>query len=131
MACIRTSYGYRCLKATLRGTSSREDGVVSKLDQMIADRKVRSPQFADAFDRAWHEIEATNEFMAAIADILEQRGLSKAELARRIDRNPSAVRKLFLDGANPTLDTALQVLHALGLEMVVTDATDDRERVDA
>jgi len=103
---------------------------VSKLDRMIAARKAESPRFAAAFDQAWHEIEATNEFMSAIAEILEQRGLSKAELARRIDRNPSAVRKLFLDGANPTLDTALRVLHALGLEMVVIEAADRREPVD-
>lgn len=104
---------------------------MSKLDRMIADRKAASPEFADAFDRAKREIQATNEFMEAMADILEQRGLSKAELARRIDRNPSAVRKLFLDGANPTLDTALQVLHALGLEMVVTEQSDRRELTDA
>lgn len=108
-----------------------EEAEVSKLDQMIADRRAKDPRFADAFDRAWHEIQATNEFMSAIADILEQRGLSKAELARRIDRNPSAVRKLFLDGANPTLDTVLQVLHALGLEMVVTEAANDRATADA
>lgn len=113
-----------------RMSCSRERSVVSKLDEMIATRKAGSPRFTAAFDRAWHEIEATNEFMAAIADILEQRGLSKAELARRIDGNPSAVRKLFLDGANPTLDTALKVLHALGLEMVVTEAADRREPVE-
>ena len=103
---------------------------MSKLDHMIAARKTQSPRFAAAFDQAVHEIEATNEFMSAIAEILEERGLSKAELARRIDRDPSAVRKLFLDGANPTLDTALRVLHALGLELVVIEAG-DRHPVDA
>jgi DNA-binding phage protein len=118
-------------KGNARRSALREESAVSKLDHMIATRKAESPRFADAFDRAWHEIEATNEFMSAIADILEQRGLSKAELARRIDRNPSAVRKLFLDGANPTLDTALHVLHALGLEMIVTEAVDKSATVDA
>lgn len=104
---------------------------MSKLDKVISDRKAQSPAFAEAFDRAQRDIEATNEFMAAIADILEERGLSKAELARRIDRDPSAVRKLFLEGANPTLDTALQVLHALGLEMVVAEPESQRKLADA
>lgn len=104
---------------------------MSKLDKVISERRAQSPAFVEAYDRAQRDIEATNEFMAAIADILEERGLSKAELARRIDRDPSAVRKLFLEGANPTLDTALRVLHALGLEMVVTEPDAQRDLADA
>jgi ribosome-binding protein aMBF1 (putative translation factor) len=92
---------------------------MSKLQQQIARRRTESTDFARGYARASHEIQRANDFMEAIAEHLESKGLSKADLARLVDKNPSAVRKLFLGGANPTLDTALQVAAALDLEITV------------
>jgi transcriptional regulator with XRE-family HTH domain len=69
------------------------------------------------------EIHAANEFIAAIADMLEEMGLSKADLARLVDKNPSAVHKLFLAGANPTLSTAFGIAHALGAKVTISSPT--------
>jgi len=92
---------------------------MSKLQQQIERRRTESTAFARGYDRASHEIQQANDFMDAIAEHLESKGLSKADLARLVDKNPSAVRKLFLGGANPTLDTALRVAAALDLEITV------------
>ncbi len=101
---------------------------MSKLQERIKRRRSESAEFARAFEDARREIAAANDFMKAVAAHLEELGMSKAELARLIDKNPSTVRKLFLDGANPTLATALEVASALDLEISVSPR---RKLVDA
>jgi ribosome-binding protein aMBF1 (putative translation factor) len=45
-------------------------------------------------------------------------GMSKAELARRIGKNPAAMRRLFTAGsANPRLSTLVDVAGELGVEI--------------
>lgn len=76
-------------------------------------------------DRAFFEREYAKA--AAIATLLQQleaardrQHLSKREIARRMDRQESAVSRLFKgEGANPTLSTIADLAYALNLEIEV------------
>jgi ribosome-binding protein aMBF1 (putative translation factor) len=76
-------------------------------------------------DRAFFEKEYAKS--VAIAGLLQQleaarnrQRLSKREIARRMDRQESAVSRLFKgEGANPTLSTIADLAYALNLEIEV------------
>ncbi len=105
--------------------------MASKLERRIERRKADSEEYRKGAERAAAEISQANQFMEAIAEQLEARGVSKAELARRVDRHPSAVRKLFMEGANPTIETAIAVATALGLRLTLTPAESPRPQAHA
>jgi len=58
----------------------------------------------------------------AVEEVDERRealGMTKAELARRADIAPEAVRRLFsADNPNPTIGTLTAIADTLGLELV-------------
>ena len=57
--------------------------------------------------------------MRALDDRREELGITKAELARRADLAPEAVRRLFsTDQPNPTITTLAALADALGVEFV-------------
>jgi len=45
--------------------------------------------------------------------------MSKAELARAIDKNPSAVRRLLTASGNPELRTVVAMAQALGADVKI------------
>ncbi len=56
----------------------------------------------------------------AIDDAREAAGLSKAELARAIQKEPATIRRLLSsENSNPTLGTLAEVAAALGLRITV------------
>lgn len=58
--------------------------------------------------------------MNAIDDAREAAGLSKAELARAIQKEPATIRRLLSsDNSNPTLGTLAELAAALGLRITV------------
>jgi DNA-binding phage protein len=68
------------------------------------------------------EIAATDALIRALEGARAGRGISKAELARRISVKPEIVRRLLTDaGGNPTISTVLKVATALDchLELVL------------
>ena len=82
------------------------------------DRQMEDPEFRDAFNRASAEISAIDEFIRALDERREACQLSKAALARLMDKEPATVRKLFsADSANPTLRTVLAAAEALELDI--------------
>lgn len=64
---------------------------------------------------------ATLDFVVnALDEAREAAGLSKAELARAIQVEPAAIRRLFSsDHANPTLGTLAEVAAALGMRVTL------------
>jgi DNA-binding phage protein len=83
--------------------------------------KLRDPAFREDYEAARAEIAATDALIRALESARATRGLSKAELARRMDVKPEIVRRLLTDaGGNPTVGTVLKVATALGyhLELV-------------
>ena len=59
-------------------------------------RRASEPGYADAYDEARRRIDAIDRLVRALDDRREELGLSKAELARRAELAPEAVRRLFV-----------------------------------
>ena len=65
-------------------------------------------------------LSASAALLGAIEQTREARGLSKAELARSVDLQRTAVSRLLEeDAANPTLRTLVRLLWAVGLHAEV------------
>ena len=70
---------------------------------------------AAAFRR---QIDMVNELMWAIDDQRIELGMSKAELARRVDRDASSIRRLFSTGGNPEITFVAALAEAVGLRVI-------------
>ena len=80
----------------------------------VLDEKLRDPSFRKEFEAARAEIDATDSLIRALEGARAIRGLSKAELARRIAVKPEIIRRLLTDeSGNPTIGTVLKVAAAL------------------
>lgn len=87
----------------------------------LLDEKLSDPALRDEFDSARAEIAATDSLIRALEGARASRGISKAELARRISAKPEIVRRLLTDASgNPTVQTVFKVAAALDchLELV-------------
>ena len=83
------------------------------------ERRASEPGYAEAYDEARRRVDAIDRLVRALDDRREELGLSKAELARRAELAPEAVRRLFsVDSPNPTIGTLTALADALGLELV-------------
>lgn len=85
------------------------------------EEKLRDPAFREEFEVARAEIAATDSLIRALEGARAGRGVSKAELARRLSVKPEIIRRLLTDaGGNPTIGTVLKVAAALDyhLELV-------------
>jgi ribosome-binding protein aMBF1 (putative translation factor) len=84
------------------------------------DRRMRDPEYAEAYRRARSRIEAVDEVIRTLDERRAELDLSKADLARRAGLKPEVVRRLFSAGPhNPTLSTVSALLGALEVELVV------------
>lgn len=93
-------------------------------------KRLKDPEFARTFRAASAEIaaidKATNAFIRAVDKARMKRGLTKADLARRIGAEPAVMRRLLsTEGQNPTLTTLLKIAAALGMQVELTDAAPD------
>jgi DNA-binding phage protein len=94
------------------------------------EEQIKDPEFAREYHAARAEIatvdKATNAFLRGLDKARIKRGLSKAELARRIGAEPAVVRRLLsIEGQNPTLTTLLKIAATLRMEMELRDAERD------
>lgn len=92
--------------------------------------QLKDTEFAREYRTARAEIaavdKATNAFLHGLDKARIKRGLSKAELARRIGAEPAVMRRLLSgEGQNPTLTTLLKIAAALRMEMELRDAAPD------
>jgi DNA-binding XRE family transcriptional regulator len=66
------------------------------------------------YERARHEIEQIDAVIRALDELRENAGMSKAELARRVGRNPASIRRLFTaEQARPELPLIVSIANAL------------------
>jgi len=84
----------------------------------------KNPEYRAAYDGARRRIDQADAIVRALDERREALGLSKAELARRADLAPGAVRRLFsVDSPNPTATTLAALADALDLDLVPTPRT--------
>lgn len=82
------------------------------------------PEYRAEHIAATDRIRRTDAIVRALDEKRELSGLSKAELARRADLPPEAVRRLFsTSSANPTLGTITALAGALNVELVLKPLT--------
>lgn len=96
----------------------------------LRERLTRDPEFAREYLLEWVKVSTVdrivNELDAKRADM----GLSKAELAKAVTRDPAAIRRLLSDAAgNPTLETVSGVAAAVGLRLALVPMGDEERQV--
>lgn len=89
-------------------------------------RSLDDDRFRYHYNLASHRIAAVD----ALVNELDARrvacGLSKAELARAVDKSPEAIRRLLtVENPNPTLGTFVELATVLGLKISVEPMTDE------
>jgi ribosome-binding protein aMBF1 (putative translation factor) len=83
-------------------------------------RRLQDPEYRQAFERASRELAQTDALIRELDSLRVDLGISKAELARRVDRNASSVRRLFTASqARPELPLIVALADALGAEVRV------------
>lgn len=94
-------------------------------------------EFSELFESLWEDestqFEAKAQDVAiALASAVEKAGLSRGELAKKLDWKPSRVTKVLTGSSNLTLKTMFEVCRAIGLEfdVVLRKASERVEVVD-
>ena len=83
-------------------------------------RDLEDPVFLREYVVESMRIATIDSVVKAIDDAREAAGLSKAELARAIQKEPATIRRLLSsENSNPTLGTLAEVAAALGLRITV------------
>lgn len=87
-------------------------------------RRMEDPDYRAGYERAAREIAQTDAVIQALDALRTDLGISKAELARRVNRNASSVRRLFTASrARPELPLIVALADALGAELRVVPRT--------
>lgn len=88
--------------------------------------RMRDPEYRAAYERAAPEIAQSDQVIRALDELRLELGMSKAELARRINRNASSIRRLFTaQRARPELPLVAAIADALGAEIRVVPREPD------
>jgi ribosome-binding protein aMBF1 (putative translation factor) len=82
-------------------------------------RRLADPERRREYDMARAEIAQVNDVVRELDLLREEAGLSKAQLARDIDRNDAVVRRLFTADVNPELRMVAQVAARLGARVAI------------
>lgn len=83
--------------------------------------QLNDPAYADEVAAERARIDAVDRILRQLDEVREEKGLSKAELARLADKRESFVRRLLSSGdSNPTLETVVALARELDLEVTLT-----------
>jgi ribosome-binding protein aMBF1 (putative translation factor) len=88
-------------------------------DRQLARRLEEDSEFRREFERQRREIAQIDSVVRQLDELREQAGMSKAELARAIGKEPSSIRRFFTADVNPELKTVAAVADILGAEVKV------------
>lgn len=95
----------------------------TKLDTSYHDRRLArlldDPEFRAEYERQRRAIAAIDEIVGRLDALRVEHDLSKAELARAIDKNPASVRRLLTARGNPELGTIVAIADALDADVLV------------
>ena len=90
------------------------------LHERRREQRMQDPEYWAAYERAAREVAQTDTVIRQLDLLRVDLGMSKAELARRVDRNASSVRRLFTASqARPELPLIVALADALGAELRV------------
>ena len=93
-------------------------------------QNMEDPEFRAAYERAARQIAQIDGVIQALDALRVDLGMSKAELARRVGRNASSVRRLFSSsGARPELLLIVSLADALDAEVRIVPRKRKARRV--
>ena len=99
------------------------------LHERRRERRMQDPQYRAAYERAAREVAQTDAVIRQLNSLRADLGISKAELARRVNRNASSVRRLFTASqVRPELPLIVALADALGAELRVVPRTAEAQR---
>lgn len=81
--------------------------------------QMQDPEFRREYELARARIEQVDAVMRQLDELRAELGLSKAQLARAIGKNPAALRRLFTAEVNPELKTVAALASALDAEVQI------------
>ena len=82
------------------------------------DERMQDPEFAAAYEAERAIVDSTDALVRLLDEARVLQGVSKADLARRIEARSEIVRRLFTaSDSNPTLGTVLKLVNALGFHL--------------
>lgn len=93
-------------------------------DRRLARRLKEDPEFRVEFERQRWEIAQVDAVVQKLDELREGAGMSKAELARAIGKEPSSIRRFFTAHVNPELKTVAALAGALGAKVEVVPVDD-------
>jgi len=96
-------------------------------DRRLAQR-LEDPEFRAEFERQSRAIAAIDTLVNALERLREEHGISKADLARAIEKNPASIRRLLTSPGNPELRTIVAVADALDADVVIVPRKKARRR---
>ncbi len=105
------------MTATLDKQQTMQD--VGYHDRRLARRLREDPEFRAEFERQRREIAAVDAIVNQLDALREEHGMSKAELARTMDKNPASIRRLLTASGNPELRTVVAMAQALGADLKI------------
>jgi hypothetical protein len=116
-----------CIEGTLLGKATGRSEILSdsptldvRFHELRHAARMQDPEYREAYERAAREIAQTDAVIRELDALRVDLGISKAELARRVDRNASSVRRLFTARqARPELPLIAALADALGAELRV------------
>ncbi len=88
-------------------------------DRRLARRLKEDAEFRTEFERQQREIVQIDAVVRQLDELREEAGMSKAELARAIGKEPSSIRRFFTADVNPELKTVAAVADVLGAKVEV------------
>lgn len=91
-------------------------------DRRLARRLKGDPEFRAEFERQQREIAQIDSIVRQLDELREQAGMSKAELARAIGKEPSSIRRFFTADVNPELKTVAAIADVLGAEVKIASS---------
>lgn len=88
-------------------------------DRRLTRRLEEDGEFRAEFEQQRRQIAQVDAVVHQLDQLREEAGMSKAELARAIGKEPSSIRRLFTASVNPELKTVAAVADVLGAKVEV------------
>ena len=91
----------------------------SRHDRRLTSRLEENGEFRAEFEQQRRQIAQVDAVVNQLDQLREEAGISKADLARAIGKEPSSIRRLFTASVNPELKTVAAVADVLGAKVEV------------
>lgn len=107
-------------------------GIMSELTGFWADLRERltsDPEFARQYLLEWVKVSTVDRIVNELDAKRDELGLSKADLARAVRRDPAAIRRLLSEATgNPTLETVSGVAAAVGMKLELVPMSEEERQ---